>query len=121
MCRFGELMSLADSCDPLPHEIHAISCRYDIYQKVWQQASDMRKSGRLLTLAENIFCPVLAIHGDYDPHPAAGVNIPLPRVLKDFRFILLEKCGHAPWIERAVKDSFFSILKQEILQKPATK
>jgi pimeloyl-ACP methyl ester carboxylesterase len=51
-------------------------------------------------MGKNIECPVVAIHGDYDPHPADGVRIPLSNVLKDFRFILLGKCGHVPWFER---------------------
>ena len=28
---------------------------------------------------------MIAIHGDYDPHPAEGVEKPLATVLKDFR------------------------------------
>ena len=41
----------------------------------------------------------MAIHGDYDPHPASGVKEPLSRILRDFRFILLDHCGHTPWKE----------------------
>ena len=68
----------------------------------------------LLALGRHIRCPVVAIHGDYDPHPAAGVRVPLSAVLKDFTFILVEKCGHRPWIERAAKDRFYDILEQEL-------
>jgi len=74
----------------------------------------MRSSGKLLELGRNIQCPVVAIHGDYDPHPVEGVSVPLSRVLKDFRFILLDKCGHYPWLEQNVRDNFFKILKSEV-------
>jgi pimeloyl-ACP methyl ester carboxylesterase len=74
----------------------------------------MRKSAELVRLGEKIQCPVVAIHGDYDPHPAEGVRQPLSRVLQDFRFILLENSGHQPWIERAARDKFYSILRSEI-------
>lgn len=57
----------------------------------------------------------MAIHGDYDPHPAEGVRRPLSRVLDDFEFVLLESCGHRPWIERAARDWFYDILRQELL------
>jgi pimeloyl-ACP methyl ester carboxylesterase len=57
---------------------------------------------------------VIAIHGDYDPHPAEGVQKPLSSVLRDFRFVLLEKCGHTPWLERQARESFYHILKEEI-------
>jgi len=94
--RFGELMDKADSFDPLPHDSETVPGSPDIYQKVWTEASKMRRSGKLLNLGKMIRCPVVAIHGDYDPHPAVGVQEPLSRVLQDFRFILLEKCATIP-------------------------
>jgi pimeloyl-ACP methyl ester carboxylesterase len=111
----GNHMSRADSFDPLPYESEIIECQYDIHRSVWKDAQEMRASGRLLALGRQIHCPVLAIHGDYDPHPAAGVRTPLSGVLKDFTFILLEKCGHRPWIERAARDKFYGILEQELV------
>lgn len=114
MARFGDLISKADSYAPLSHQNEILECRYDVYQNVWGQASKLRSSGELLKLGRNIQCPVVAIHGDYDPHPAEGVKGPLSRILKDFRFILLERCGHQPWIERYAKDKFYDILKGEL-------
>jgi len=57
---------------------------------------------------------VAAIHGDYDPHPADGVEKSLSAVLKDFRFFQLKNCGHMPWIERQARDSFLEILNKEL-------
>jgi pimeloyl-ACP methyl ester carboxylesterase len=57
---------------------------------------------------------VVAIHGDYDPHPTEGVREPLSKVLKDFRFIMLEHCGHLPWIEREAREGFFELLRGEL-------
>jgi len=110
----GKLLSRADSYDPLPHDDETLECRYDIFRGVWEQASELRSSGKLLKLGKKIRCPVVAIHGDYDPHPAEGVVEPLSRILQDFRFILLEKCGHRPWLERSARDRFNNILKQEV-------
>ncbi len=112
--RFAELMSKADSYDPLPQEREVLPFNPDIYQRVWEQASKLRSSGELLKLGERIQCPVVAIHGDYDPHPFEGVKAPLFRVVKDFRFILLEKCGHYPWLERNARERFYGILRSEI-------
>jgi len=114
LARLGKLLSGADSYDPLPYDDEILECRYDIYQGVWERASELRSSGKLLELGKSIQCPVVAIHGDYDPHPAEGVVEPLSRVLKDFRLILLEKCGHRPWLERSARDRFYNILKQEV-------
>ncbi len=112
--RFGQLISLADSYDPLPHNNELLECRYDINKNVWEEAREFRSSGKLLELGKKICCPVLVIHGDYDPHPFEGVRDPLSRVLKDFRFVLLEKCGHMPWIEREARERFYEILEKEI-------
>ena len=114
MARFGALCARADAYDPLPHDEEVIDFQYDINKNVWQEAEKLRSSGELLEMGKQILCPVLAIHGDYDPHPPEGVKEPLSRVLKDFRFILLEKCGHTPWLERQARDRFFEILKNEI-------
>ena len=114
MAQLGKLLSRADSYNPLPHDDEILECRYDVFQGVWKQAEQLRSSGNLLELGKRIKCPVIAIHGDYDPHPAGGVAEPLSRILNDFRFILLEKCGHRPWLEASARDRFYNILKQEL-------
>ncbi|MFP3872771.1 MAG: hypothetical protein ACLFVL_07840 [Candidatus Aenigmatarchaeota archaeon] len=50
---------------------------------------------------------VMAFHGDYDHHPAEGVKNTLSDILKDFRFILLDRCGHYPWYESEARDDLF--------------
>jgi len=114
LCSFGKLMSKADAYDPIPYEEELLECSYDIFKGVWEEASELRIRGKLLQMGNKIKCPVVAIHGDYDPHPFEGVKEPLSRVLKDFRFILLEKCGHKPWVERQAKARFYDLLKDEI-------
>jgi len=117
--KVGQLISKADSFNPMPNngvEVDVrqdIDVQQDIYQGVWPEADKLRKSGELLKLGEKIQCPVVAVHGDYDPHPAAGVREPLSGVVKDFHFILLNKCGHDPWREKEAKDKFYGILKEE--------
>jgi len=95
-CQFGSLLSKADFYNPLPHENDIIECQYDVYEAVWKDAKELRSTGKLLEYGKKITCPVVAIHGDYDPHPAEGVREPLSKTIKDFRFVLLEKCGHKP-------------------------
>ena len=114
--RFGELFSKADAFDPIKDDSDKIIYNYDIFQNVWKEAVKVRKSGLLLDIGSKIKCPVVAIHGDYDPHPFEGVKEPLSSRLKDFRFILIENCGHKPWIEKQAKDKFYKILKSEIIQ-----
>lgn len=64
---------------------------------MWAEAAALRTSGELLQHAALVKCPVLAMHGDYDPSPADGVSEPLARVLTaPFEFIVLKDCGHTP-------------------------
>lgn len=116
----GRLMFKADSFDPIPIPAAApeggddLECRLDIYQSVWPEAAELRRTGRLLELGRKIECPVVAIHGDYDPHQAEGVAEPLGRVLGDFRLVLLEKCGHTPWFERQARERFYQVIRAEL-------
>jgi len=115
MARVSELFAKADTYAPLPPEkSDALEVSEEINRKVWEEAQKLRVSGELLELGKRIKCPVVAVHGDYDPHPVEGVREPLSRALQHFRFILLEKCGHEPWLERFARDKFYKILKNEL-------
>ena len=118
LARLGALAAKTDAYDPVPYESTALAApddRGELYQNVWREAAGMRKSGALLDLANHIACPVVAIHGDYDPHPAKGVRVPLSARLARFRLVLLEHCGHTPWIERQARDGFYRRLAKELL------
>jgi len=99
----------ADATDAERSEFDA-----EVYARVWPAAAQMRRDGRLLQAAARISCPVVAIHGSYDPHPAEGVREPLSRVVSDFRLVLLDRCGHEPWRERYARDPFFDALVAEL-------
>ncbi len=119
LSRLGELTDKTDAYEPVempedPATAHLIDDPGEIYRGVWSQAARLRQTGELLRLAQAITCPVVAIHGDSDPHPAEGVQEPLATALKDFRMIILEQCGHTPWRERYAMDRFYEILEEEL-------
>jgi pimeloyl-ACP methyl ester carboxylesterase len=117
LTRFGALLSRADTYDPVDlegGERDQVECHARIFQNVWPEADRMRRSGELLALGRHIKCPVVAIHGDYDPHPAQGVAEPLSGVIGDFRMIRLEYCGHTPWKEKRARERFYAVLNQEL-------
>jgi pimeloyl-ACP methyl ester carboxylesterase len=117
LARLGELASITDSFDPIRDESNisdSVGPRGDIFGNVWQEAAEMRRNGNLLELGKMIRCPLTAIHGDYDPHPAEGVEKPLSAIIKDFRFILLKECGHTPWQERQAREIFYDFIRQEL-------
>lgn len=110
----GELISRADAYDPIPHESDAIAFQHDIFKAVWAEAEELRKQDALLEMGKSITCPVVAIHGDFDPHPWQGIMMPLKEVIGDFRFVLLEKCGHHPWYEKHAREEFYAALEKEL-------
>lgn len=114
MARFGELMDIADSYEYFSDRKIPIQLDEKIHQSVWAEASQWRDSDKLINYAEDITCPVIAFHGDFDPHPVDGVEKPLSERLAKFKMIRLEKCGHTPWKERHAHSSFFQLLKKEI-------
>ena len=125
LAEFGALLGGADDYDPLPDEepapfrdesLQAAELRRsgEIYNGVWPRAAEMRRNGELLRAASAIRCPVVAIHGEHDPHPWRGVKEPLERVLPEFSFHLLLRCGHTPWLERQARGEFFKLLEQAL-------
>lgn len=110
--QLGRLATKIDSFEPISDGY--VDAQYDIFKNVWGEAETLRSRGGFVEALKNIQCPVLAIHGDCDPHPIEGIKNPLSTIVKDFEFILLEKCGHYPWIEYHARDRFYAILKKEI-------
>jgi pimeloyl-ACP methyl ester carboxylesterase len=119
LSRLGELSDKADSYDSIeiPNDtidLGDIANPAEVYQGVWPQAARLRATGELLRCVATITCPVVAIHGDCDPHPAEGIQQPLAANVKDFQMTILEKCGHTPWCERHAIERFYQILEHEL-------
>jgi Predicted hydrolases or acyltransferases (alpha/beta hydrolase superfamily) len=112
--QFGELMTVADSYDYLSDSTDEVALNMEIHSLVWREAAQLRDTNELISCADKIECPVVAFHGDYDPHPIAGVEKPLSKRLREFKMIRLSKCGHTPWKERCAKDEFYRLLKDEL-------
>jgi len=111
LARLGALCNRADTYAPAPDTPDApVDFQATIFARVWPEAAALRRSGELLRLASTIGCPVRAIHGLYDPHPAAGVRDPLAACLADFACTGLPRCGHTPWRERQAREVFFQAL-----------
>jgi len=116
LAEFGKLLARTDSFRPYQseNENQTAKISYEIHKSVWREAEELRRSGKLLEQGKHIQCPVIAIHGDYDPHHYEGVKKPLAGVISDFRFILLRNCGHTPWKEREARESFYEVLEAEL-------
>jgi pimeloyl-ACP methyl ester carboxylesterase len=119
LARLGQLAHKTDTYDliEIPEDTSTpdlVTNQGEIYESVWPQAANLRHTGELLDLSKNITCPVIAIHGDSDPHPASGIQEPLSANLQNFRIIILNQCGHDPWSERHAMHTFYAILEHEL-------
>lgn len=52
--RLGALFSKADAYDPIEHESEVIDYRVDVFQGVWKDATQLRRSGKLLWSSPSI-------------------------------------------------------------------
>ncbi|MFD0980826.1 alpha/beta fold hydrolase [Tropicimonas aquimaris] len=115
--RMLALLKKADSFDPDDAPPPPVAFDPALHAAVWGEAKALRRNGDLLREVERIRCPVIAIHGDHDPHPAEGVRRPLAERLADVRFHRLENCGHAPWVERQARALFLSLLEEIVSER----
>jgi pimeloyl-ACP methyl ester carboxylesterase len=117
--RLGDLASKTDTYQPIPLDSGlpqpSIAKRGgEIFAGVWPAAAAMRRAGELLPIVARIECPVIAIHGEYDPTPIEGVAEPLGASLREFQMVVLPKCGHDPWRERWAVDEFYAVLERQL-------
>ncbi|WP_048145198.1 alpha/beta fold hydrolase [Methanosphaerula palustris] len=98
LARFRELISQADSVDPLPDEPSDLNLRsmITVHRQVWEEAAALRASGYFIDKIRSITCPVVVIHGASDPHPVQGVVEPFTRAGVDLSVHILPACGHTP-------------------------
>jgi len=56
------------------------------------------------------------LHGAVDPHPGRMIKARLEPHLPQLEYRQWERCGHYPWLERAVHDEFFAVLREWLAQ-----
>ncbi len=115
LAELGDLFSVSDDYDLLEGCEDKINVNFEQYSRVWSDFVKLRdRPGYLKNEFSNIRCPVVVIHGDYDPHPIDGIRPFLESCIDDIRFYILPKCGHYPWKEKHAHQTFYQILEKEI-------
>jgi pimeloyl-ACP methyl ester carboxylesterase len=62
--------------------------------------------------------PVLMLHGAADPHPGRMIRESLAPHLPQLEYREWERCGHYPWLERAVRHEFLDVLRAWLGRQP---
>lgn len=55
-----------------------------------------------------IRCPVIMLHGSYDPHPGGMIRDTLREYIPHLEYREFDKCGHAPTLEKFARHEFFN-------------
>jgi len=115
MRQYSKFTAKGDAYELGFYEDDVLEYQLDVGSAVGAEMMTLLSSGEYLNLSKQITCPVVAICGDYDPRPYELVRDSLSRVHKDFKFVLLEKCGHTPWVEKYARNRFYEVLREEII------
>ena len=106
----GILAEKADNYNTLANDAEQSTLDGEMYVAIWPQADELRSTGKLLDAIGMIKCPVVVIHGEYDPHPIEGVVEPLKEKGINAGIHVLANCGHSPFKEKQAKEQFYGIL-----------
>lgn len=79
--------------------------------ETWQDMVRLQEQGVYPAAFATIKTPVLMLHGAFDPHPGRMIRASLEPHLPQLEYYEWERCGHYPWLEKATRDEFFSVLR----------
>ena len=78
--------------------------------ETWEDMERLQTEGVYPAAFAVINAPVLMLHGAVDPHPGGMIRTSLEPHLPHLEYREWERCGHYPWLERAVGEEFFAVL-----------
>jgi len=81
-------------------------------EQSWEDMLRLQEAGVYPAAFAGIEAPVLMMHGALDPHPGRMILASLRPYLRKLEYHEWEHCGHYPWLERAVRDQFFDLLRE---------
>jgi pimeloyl-ACP methyl ester carboxylesterase len=122
LCALGRLMMAVDSYDLAETgegvadldatEIcdAAAVCDAVAHRETWEDMLRLQETGVYPALFAAIRSPVLMVHGAADPHPGPMIRDGLTPYLPQLEYRQWARCGHYPWLERAVGDQFFALV-----------
>ena len=78
------------------------------HRESWADMLRLQAAGVYPAAFASIHCPVLMLHGAYDPHPGAMVRDGLRACIPHLEYQEFERCGHSPWVEEHARGAFLS-------------
>ncbi len=109
--KMHEMMEPLYGFDPIPSRDQPPFFDFRAYEETWSDMLRLQDEGVCPAAFSAITSPVLMLHGTYDPHPGRMIRDSLLSYLPQLQYREFERCGHQPWMERAVREEFFAALK----------
>ena len=81
------------------------------HHETWKDMVRLQEQGVYPAAFSAIRTPVLMLHGAADPHPGPMIRASLEPHIPQLEYHEWERCGHYPWLEKAVRDEFFTLLR----------
>jgi pimeloyl-ACP methyl ester carboxylesterase len=107
----GDLILPLYCYDPVTRDLEGERCDARAHRETWEDMVRLQGEGVYPAAFAAIHSPVLMLHGAFDPHPGRMIRTSLEPYLPQLEYREWERCGHYPWIEKAVRDEFFSVLR----------
>jgi pimeloyl-ACP methyl ester carboxylesterase len=106
----GELLLPAYSHDLVSLDQEIAACDARAHEETWDDMVRLQGAGVYPAAFRSITAPVLMLHGAADPHPGPMIRDTLKTRLPQLEYREWARCGHYPWLERAVREEFFATL-----------
>ena len=107
----GELLLPLYSSDLATTDLEVQSCDSRAYEETWADMLRLQQEGIYPESFAGIGVPILMLHGARDPHPGTMIRRSLEPYLPQIEYLEWEHCGHYPWLEKAVREEFFAVLR----------
>jgi pimeloyl-ACP methyl ester carboxylesterase len=104
------------SCELIEARMEAEVCDARAHRETWDDMLRLQAEGAYPAAFAAIAVPVLMLHGAADPHPGRMIRDSLTPHLPQLEYREWDRCGHYPWLEKAVRDEFFSALRGWLVQ-----
>jgi pimeloyl-ACP methyl ester carboxylesterase len=117
----GDLILPLYSYDLATEDLGVEACDARAHEETWQDMLWLQEEGVYPAAFSAIDAPAIMLHGAVDPHPGQMIRASLEPHLPQLEYREWERCGHYPWLERAVSDEFFQVLREWLARQPAAR
>ena len=107
----AQLALLVYSYDLFTTDLEIDKCDARGHHETWADMLRLQEEGAYPAAFAAIKAPVLMLHGSVDPHPGPLIRTSLERYLPHLEYREWDRCGHYPWLEKAVTAEFFAVLR----------